>query len=196
MQREQLRASEWRFRSWASTLRVGGAGEHQCHTDLDPTNLLQGYLASPPHLTSIAVSFLGPTREGNQVNIQPHPTSVPPHLACKPLRLKKALSSPHSHGTTLHDRSCPTPYFLTLQYCLVNTTSADRPEQTRNERHKTSCKTKGLHRTKQVTVLPPPTMRIRELEQENPNLLRKNNKLRHQTTHADKTPISLDGPAL
>ncbi|KAH9177969.1 hypothetical protein EDB89DRAFT_1902057 [Lactarius sanguifluus] len=124
-----------------------------------------GSLASPPHLTSIAVSFLGPTREGNQVNIQPHPTSVPPHPACKPLHLKKS-----------------TPPLPTVLSGLV----------TKGTRYR--AKRKAY--IEQVTVLPPPTMRIRELEQENPNLLRENNKLRHQTTHADKTPISLDGPAL
>ncbi|KAH9028543.1 hypothetical protein EDB84DRAFT_1231101, partial [Lactarius hengduanensis] len=33
----------------------------------------------------------------------------------------------------------------------------------------------------QVAALPPPTLRIRELGQENPKLLRKNNKLWRQT---------------
>ncbi|KAN0139428.1 hypothetical protein V8E53_002929 [Lactarius tabidus] len=90
-----------------------------------------------------------------------------------------------------------------------STTSADRPERSRNAkaqaRHRAKRKAyiEQLEQTvtklqtalalspEQVAALPPPTLRIRQLEQENSKLLRENDELRRQLHMQTRRPSSL-----
>ncbi|KAH9046639.1 hypothetical protein EDB84DRAFT_644994 [Lactarius hengduanensis] len=92
------------------------------------------------------------------------------------------------------------------------TTSADRPERSRNAkaqaRHRAKRKAyiEQLEQTvtklqtalalspEQVAALPPPTLRIRQLEQENSKLLRENDELRRQLHMQTRRPSLMTDP--